>query len=490
MMSQQCKCRLAGTVVLLLVICSGCMRYGRPYRSDYLRKDPPTQLCEDHPKNLSTKSVWCPAPEAPYYLAFIEFDDFGELYDPGQLTRALRIIEKAKSSSPTGNAKVITFIHGWKNNASDATGNVWGFRDALKDLAKHYGGEENEPIVGVYIGWRGAVTNLRVIKEFTFFNRKNAAIRIAGANLTEAINQVINTSKQCLQECGGDSPRGPGSLTVVVGHSFGGMVLERSVTKAIVGDILEQEAERKNCVRKRRYWREKNEESSHTEEITACQEREKGIRPRADLIALVNEAAPATEARQLLGFLQRHRVKLVVDGASAPLILSITSAGDAATGVAFPIGQYPSKLTKALRHYNDTAPPDMPISQQSTYYLHTTGHLPPLFSHLVGKRQDQSIREVLDPLGPEEEKRYCYSSTANQGQVYCVVPAPKAFNTSAYWVMQMPTEIVPDHSTIFRPIFAELLRHFVAARVNTEKLHKPAKPALLQPGEAEPQTPE
>lgn len=489
-MSQQRNFQLAIAAVLLLMICSGCMHYGRPYRNDYLRKDPPTQLCEDHPRDLSSKSVWCPASQAPYYLAFIEFDDFGELYDPGQLTRALRIIEKAKAGSPTGNAKVITFIHGWKNNASDAMGNVWGFRDALKDLANHYGGEGSEPIVGIYIGWRGAVTNMRVIKEFTFFNRKNAAIRIAGANLTEAINQVINVTKSCLQDCGSDAPRGPGSLSVVVGHSFGGMVLERSVSQAIMGDILQQEAERKNCVRNQHYWRENNQEASHTEEIKACQEREKGIRPRADLIALVNEAAPATEARQLLGFLHRHRVKLVVDGEPAPLILSITSVGDAATGVAFPIGQYPSKLTKALRNYNDTAPTDMPIASQSTYYLHTTGHLPPLFSHLVGKRQDQSIRAVLDPLGPEGEKKYCYSSSVNQGQVYCVVPAPKAFNTSAYWVMQMPTEIVPDHSTIFTPVFAELLRHFVAARVDTEKLHNPAKPALLQPGQAESQTPE
>lgn len=485
MTTTQCKFRFAMAIALLLMICSGCMRYGRPYRSDYLRPDPPTQLCEDHPKDLSTKSVWCPAPKAPYYLAFIEFDDFGEFYDPGQLTRALRIIQNAKASSPTGNAKVITFIHGWKNNASDATGNPWGFRDALSDLAKEYGGPGNEPIVGIYIGWRGAVTNLRVIKEFTFFNRKNAAIRIPGANLTETINQIINTSKECLQDCGGDSLRGPGSLTVVVGHSFGGMVLERSVTQAIVGDILQQEAERKSCVRKQHDWRENNQEAAHADEIKVCQELEKGIRPRADLIALVNEAAPATEARQLLGFLRRHRVRLIVDGEPAPLVLSITSVGDAATGVAFPIGQYPSKLTKALRHYKDTAPPDMPIPDQSTYYLHTTGHLPPLFSHLVGKPQDQPIRKVLASLGPDAEKKYCYDSKVKPGQAYCVVPAPHAFNTSAYWVMQMPTEIVPDHSTIFRPIFTELLRHFVAARVDAEKPYKPAKPALLQPGQAD-----
>lgn len=492
---------------LLMTVCSGCMHYGRPYRSDYLRPDPPTQPCEEHPKDFSTKSIWCPGSQAPYYLAFIEVDDFGEFYDPGQLTRALRLIQYAKAhSSPTGNAKVITFIHGWKNNASDAAGNVWGFRDALKSLGDEYGGPGNDPIVGIYIGWRGAVTKLPVIKEFTFFNRKNAATRIAAANLTEAINQIINTTKECVKDCGAEAastaedindckakPRsGPGSLAVVVGHSFGGMVLERTVTQGLVADILQQESDRKSCTRKEADWKMKKQEAAHDQEINACEQlKQRGIQPRADLIALVNEAAPATEARQLLGFMVRHNVRLKVDNEPVPLVLSITSVGDSATGVAFPIGQYPSKLTKALRHYKDTAPPDMPIPNQSTYYLHTTGHLPPLFSHLVGKPQDQSIRKVLDSLGPGAEEKYCYASNkVNSTQKYCVVPAPQAFNTTAYWVMQMPTEIVPDHSTIFRPVFIGLLRHFVAARVCAEAPSKPARPAFLNSKQPAAQIPE
>lgn len=481
-------CLLISIVVWL---CLGCVHYGE-FRDDYSRKkmsgsaggdqkesDPALKFCADKvdPKDAPHKSIWCPGEKNNFYLGFVEVDEFGELFDRGQLNRIKSLIQYAKHKSPTGNAVVVTFIHGWKNNASDDSGNVWGFRDALNEIALRLTSEranhpelQKEPVVGIYVGWRGATTNVPVIKDFTFFNRRNAAIRIPGAHLTEILNEVIHETKSCISinspdDCPANSTDGPGtrSLAVIVGHSFGGMVLERSLTQAVVGDLLKQEAIRKD------------EQRRHMP-VTP-------YTPATDLIALVNEAAPATEGKQLLDLLKNHQVKISVDGTEVPLFLSITSTGDSATGIFLPIGQSPSKLTKKLRKYGEYAPPDPPqITSQSTYYLHSTAHLPPLFSHLLGRIEDPKIQSALKVAGDNAEQKYCHKFCTLDEHEYCVVRAPGAYNNTAYWVMQMGTEFVPDHSQIFRKQFSELLGTFIVRRMDPN--NPGAKPLKVEfPGD-------
>src|SRR5690242_10972242 len=94
-------------------------------------------------------------PNEGYTLSFVEFDDFGEFFSRCQLDNALQAIAEAKAAarpdprSGKRGALVVIFVHGWKNNASDKTGNVWGFRESLRDLAKVT--PEGWPVVGVYI---------------------------------------------------------------------------------------------------------------------------------------------------------------------------------------------------------------------------------------------------------------------------------------------------------------------------------------------------
>ena len=83
-----------------------------------------------------------------YTLSFIEFDDFGEFYSRCQLDNAGNAISQAKAAAKPAPAIVAIFVHGWKNNASDRTGNVWGFRDALRDIATHARAES--PVIGVH----------------------------------------------------------------------------------------------------------------------------------------------------------------------------------------------------------------------------------------------------------------------------------------------------------------------------------------------------
>jgi len=456
----------AVTALLFMLMLTGCVHYG--------------QFRDGKCGNPSCQAIFYPDTERKYYLGFVEVDDFGELYDRGQLNKVMTMIQNAKKASKNNNAIVITFIHGWKNNASDNTGNVWGFREELEDISKEY---PNQSVVGVYVGWRGAVTNVPVVKEFTFFDRRNAAVRIPGAHLTEILNRIMSETKSCIEHCSESQPPGTGSLAIVVGHSVGGMVLERTLTQSVVGDILKQEAERKEEMRR---WIDLRSKGQATE----AEKPVNNLVPPADLIAMVNEAAPATEGKQLLDLLKKHKMKLKVqanDGEDLeqPLFLSITSVGDVATGLAMPLGQYPSKITKSMRRYQNPDPPEIP--NQSTYYLHTTAHLPPLFSHWIGKETDENISKAK---AEEPLKSRCFASEHLPDR-YCIVPVPKRYNDTPYWVMQMPTEFVPDHSTIFRPVFRDLLKQFILERMTPEGVRKPAVIQLSEvaPGPAAPEPP-
>ena len=187
-----------------------------------------TSACVANKPFRSQISIYPPVPvEQPYTLAFIEFDDMGEFWDRRQFDRALNAIRQAKVAGH-GQAIVVTFVHGWKNNSSDKSGNVWGFREQLRQIVGYYRGFTDIPVVGIYIGWRGSVTDIPLVKQFTFYNRRAAAIRIPGASLTETLHQIMRVSK---------SDEHDRSVCVLIGHSFGGMVLERALSQSKVSLI-------------------------------------------------------------------------------------------------------------------------------------------------------------------------------------------------------------------------------------------------------------
>ena len=98
-------------------------------------------------------------------MAFLEFDEMGEAWNKAQLPAALGLIDRAFDGAKAPGAKppiIVTFVHGWKNNANDETGspngNVVGFEgcwNLQKVLFKGY------PIVGIYVGWRGDLDSRR-----------------------------------------------------------------------------------------------------------------------------------------------------------------------------------------------------------------------------------------------------------------------------------------------------------------------------------------
>jgi hypothetical protein len=387
--------------------------------------------------------------EWPYELAFVEFDDRGEMFDRRQLAAAVDTITRAKANAPAGTQPVVAvFIHGWKNNASESSGNVWGFRQILAGLSLEYKvpGGPFSPVVGVYIGWRGAVVSAPLLKEFTFFDRHGKSQNLPGPHMSEALVKIMQAAK-------GRNFEDP-TMSVLIGHSFGGAVLETALSETIATLVTEAQ-------------------STGTP-----------IRWPADLIMFLNEAQEATRSYQLIESLIANvseREACLPAGTSqtmqAPAIISVSSTGDSATRVAFPAVQSLARPFNSLRKYPEGGNA-VGIGSQTSMFFRTTAHMGEFQSHLVRRYEPAE----LDALGSACKPTLRFTLTGkptidSDAPGYALIEKPGTKNRTPYWVFQVPPDVVPDHSTIFTPVF----RSFLVTLIKSRDQMKPHNTAVSPP---------
>ena len=408
---------------------------------------------------------------ANFKLGIVEFDDMGEswekctsLTDPNncQLTRTLDLIRQEKQGGRE--VVVVVFTHGWKNNASPYNEENGNLRDFKLLMARLSAGEparlgrmqlraqaaavrspgiaalsappaRPRSYIGIYMAWRGQVIPHDLL--LSFWNRRDAAQRVGSSDFAEAIYRIMAATKQ-------DSPN---SRIVVVGHSFGARALEGALTNTFVSLLVPQPDAAG---------------VSHPLDILSP----------ADLILYVNSANESFRTKQMIELMKRTSFH-IERGLSppeiapptpdsprnltansfyqGPLFLSITSTGDTATGIAFPLGQDLSATRKSFRHAYDNAPHDMP--SQKTFFTHTPGHIPFLFSHQV-----QAV-----PRQPCASDANLFRFDLS-GQCYQLTPKPARWNDSPFWVVPVPTSIIKNHSDIFNANFStmiiDLIEHY------------------------------
>ncbi len=356
----------------------------------------------------------------PYRLSFVEFDDRGELFNRTQLATALSEIEEVKKDASAGQRPlVVVFIHGWKNNASDSSGNVWGFRQVLATLSLQFG---KTPVLGIYIGWRGAVTGLPILKEFTFFDRRLKSQSLPNAQMVETLTKIMKASHE------GPSDRQP--VSVLVGHSFGGAVLETALTDSLMQSSI-------------------NVASPG------------GVSWPADLVIFINEAQEAIRSYQLIETMHanlppeppctRPNEK---GSARRPVVVSMSSTGDYATRAFYPGAQALLRPFNTLRSYPADNPNFLGFKNQSAMFFNPTAHLKQFQSHLLGRADDPDVAQAALQCAPVID--YTVKNVR-----YLLVEKTGAVNRTPYWVMHIPSAVVPDHSTIFTPVFTILLSVFI-----------------------------
>jgi hypothetical protein len=257
------KSLLVALLLFVLIGCGACVR-NRPYR-------------------IPMPIANYPSTAVPP-IAFVEFDDMGELWDRCRGTteqtceyrQALNLINTYKNGGR--NLVAVTFIHGWKNNAAPGNSDLEHFQTLLTTLQA---GDPENAYIGIYLAWRGKIAKDPVTAQLSFWNRRHAAMRIAAVSMTEVI---LNLSYQTK---GNRSKDRRSDKFIVIGHSFGGLILERAMAQAVTGLI------------------------SNPKLAVPCEDRLCFEAP-ADLVVLLNPALESIETQQLIDMLARKNIRVRV----------------------------------------------------------------------------------------------------------------------------------------------------------------------------------
>lgn len=368
-----------------LLFSAGCVRT-RNYR--YVQQQPEcfAKPAEDPlPGVAGEKRLWpsLDCRHTLYTVGFIEFGEDGKAIDPLEEAKALRLIDEARERATQGKIIAVVYVHGWKNNASEAQPggkpkDVEKFRSALAELgyrSKMAAGSGPEiPVVGIYMAWRGkSLMGPSWFNFLSFWGRRNTANRVGeGEAFPSSVNKVIDKVNE---RAGGVET---GSRIVLVGHSFGARVLEHAI-------------EMRNV------------------QLHKPIEGQTATEPIVDLALYVNSA---NDARLSMTRLQKLKANPIVvrhpdyrpedcakEGAAHtpqcrdyPLLVAITSRGDSATKYLLPTANT-INLDKSVP--NPPPPPGTfvdPTPSPGVYRKAAAAHMKFLQSHVA--------REVSCPAGP------------------------------------------------------------------------------------------
>jgi hypothetical protein len=469
--------RIAFLSSLLMLVLTGCYVPNRSYRVDHsliqvpeLQKLPAKKPQPDGPACTAQSLTVRPC------LAFLEFDDMGERWsqdsqpvtadenisNTSELSNAIKIIHAAVRQDP--GAVIITFTHGWKHNAKEGDSNIEGFKQVLNDL--HDNRYRNHIVVGIFISWRGELVSpyMPVRRNFTYFNREAAAIRIPGASLTDALIRIAAAAHSAKPDANDERP-----LVVFVGHSFGGLVMERALTQATIHQV------------------DQADQGDDAQKINT-------YHPLADLVVFVNSAAAATEAKETLDLFASNHFRYGIAGEpERPLFLSVSSSADLATRFAMPVGHglpyLGYKIHGGLRDKDPLAcynprPGDsmkgqsffiIPAPSQGAFYMSTAAHMPILQSHEVVEENDPAKRKecaLSNYAGTPTPTLFTYA-LPDSGRCFRVQEKANRCNGTPYWMMEIDPSIVPDHGTIFTDRFIAFLSKFLPSKTELESNIRP-----------------
>jgi hypothetical protein len=294
-------------------------------------------------------------------LGFIEFDDQGQLWDRKQMSE---VVAKLNTEAATKDMLIVVFVHGWKHSAVPGDDNIKNFRNVLaqlSDVEAHLARESpNTPpreVVGIYLGWRGGSVTLPLLKELTFWDRKNTAEKVGHGGVTEVLGrlELIKRDKESTQ-----AGRGRTQL-VIVGHSFGGAAVHTALVQ-----ILEN-----------RFVQTRGPAGTQTD-----------VPGFADLVVLIN---PAFEAMQFAPLSDMAAERGTYFSSQLPVVVEMTSEADKATRIAFPVGRWLSTFfekTRTQLRYNAVTRQQEAIDQ-SAANITAVGHFEPYRTHRLYPSTDR-----------------------------------------------------------------------------------------------------
>ena len=200
---------------------------------------------------------------------------------------------------------IVLYVHGWKHNGSSTDDDHQHFEKFVADIKAR---NQNKQVLGVYVGWNAAPKlfplNLPVIDNLSFWSKERVADRIAQSGVVTKIVSSIGAMRMA-------KPEGSDQF-IAIGHSFGARLLFSAV-----GQTLIYEVEKAHPGYRKGTYR-----------VTAGP---------MNAAILLN---PAFEASIYTSLDDVFRNDETFDASQKPLLLTVSSRADWATGTAFPVGQW------------------------------------------------------------------------------------------------------------------------------------------------------
>jgi hypothetical protein len=155
-----------------------------------------------------------------YTLAIVEFDDQGVCYDRRQMQATATVLDSLRGHDPI----IIIFTHGWRHDSRSDDGNLKDFCLLLQQTSIDVKGR---PVFGVFPAWRGLSWCGPLVEILTFWGRKEAALRVALGSIRELFGRLRSFREA--ERNAGKSP-----LLVIIGHSFGGLIVYSAVAQSLI----------------------------------------------------------------------------------------------------------------------------------------------------------------------------------------------------------------------------------------------------------------
>ena len=379
-----------------------------------------------------------------FWAGFVEFDDEGWLFDPHGQPTQLQVVQ-ARLRAELGDRRydntdflVVAFVHGWHHNAHDTDCNVHEFRAMLKVANDRYAAEAaKDPtmhprrIVGVYAGWRGESIDTNILNVTTVLDRRNAAERVAKGDVRELFAQLrkLQIGESQKTDPAGGTMRADRMRTVVIGHSFGGLIAFHGLSPAVLNELTltKPDAElgcqptvyRPPAVKMQNGLRVERQERQ-------AAEKEKVAPVFPDMLILINPAFEATRFESL------HALMRPSGGCpypeDRPKVVVVTADNDQATGALFHAAR---KVLTVLEAYPREGDRGDDASRERDANTHAIGFTQRYLTHRLCVTGEGASKRAVAALAPTPAPDW----------------APDRY--APVWVVRAPPRIVDGHNGFF-----------------------------------------
>jgi len=396
----------------------------------------------------------------PYGLEILQLDDYGSLWRPQEADRVLQVVAAAAQAQ---NTYVVTFIHGWHNNAAPDNGNLKSFKQALGGVYAELSAPERAKmrlaltgtadfrLVGVYIGWRGRSLP-GVLDYATAWGRKSAAERAGSGDVSEFLARLqrLYVRANEYDDLGPPHPprvKRPFLGVVNIGHSFGSQVLLAGMGKTFEYLLAERAPDTANVLDPKR-------DSSRAQECIR-------IGALGDLNVLVNPAVEAYQFARIDALYQQLNYPAV----QSPQLVVFSANNDWARRSMFPIER---ALTGPFRPWyrDDNA------GYQGTLWGRALGEVDAQLTHQMAKTAIHTPDSLNDSdfavAGGQKVAQFDFSGELTFGDVALMRYTSagglgaRSVSNSPVLVVQTTPDIINGHDGIFLPAFIGFLVKYVS----------------------------